>query len=563
MSKLNTRASIVWTDPGTGTERVVLLDVPLRDLRPGYSQTAYTSESLDKTAIATITVGEGAHELVGMVRYEDNPQGLLDMVQVGATNTTLTYIPDLADPDQAYSVKLISPRSVEALTLDLDRQRALFGEMEVELRFRQTDETAFTELYDGTLVLFAYTAGNSLVDGTFSRADTATYAGKGYGTVTSAASGKARVHWMDTDSDGIRETPTLLLEGASTNLIVESSNFGTTWTNSGTALTSGQSDPAGGTSAYSINDDSALAAESVSITPTFTTDAVSKSIALFVKAGTATTTVVQLQDTTAVADRLLVSIAWSTGGVPTPTASTGTLVGTVRHPSGWYRILCRTTAVTVANTNTLFLYPAGTTMANTGTCLFYGVQAENALNPSSYIPTAGGTDTRVTDSLTFPFSARVQSMTLYVRVAQSGTLPYASSNSGIVSIGTSGAGTKLELRNAGGGATVECAASATSGAVTPGATHGQVVEYVAWLRYTPATRTSTTQVQAAVAGVLGTAGSVSAAGAMSDTFGSALLYLGRAGGGATQTTQLPFTHVRVARGIQDMLTMRKLAGVTS
>ncbi len=40
MSKLNTRAAITWTSTGTGTERVLLLDVPLRDLRPGYSQTA-------------------------------------------------------------------------------------------------------------------------------------------------------------------------------------------------------------------------------------------------------------------------------------------------------------------------------------------------------------------------------------------------------------------------------------------------------------------------------------------------------------------------------------------
>lgn len=563
MSKLNTRAAITYTDPGTGTERVVLLDVPLRELRPGFSQTSYWAESLDKTATSAITVGSGAYELVGVVRYEDNQQGLLDMVRYGATNTTLTYIPDLADPDQSYSVKLISPTSLESLTMALDRQRAVNGEMEIELRFRQTDQTAFPEVLAGTPVLFKYVAGNSLADATFSRADTATYASKGYGTVTSAASGKARVHWVDTDSDGIRETPTLLLEGTSTNLIVESSDFSTTWTNSGTVLTSGQSDPAGTTLAYLINDDSAAAAEYVSITPTFTTNAVSKAISLFVKAGTATTTVIQLQDATAVADRLLMSLAWS-NGVPTVTATTGTYIGATRYRDGWYRLLFRTTAVTVANTNTLFLYPAGTTVGNTGTCYFYGAQAENALNPTSYIPTSGGTDARTADALSFPFLARVQTMTVYVRYVQSGTLPYnGTSANGYVGIGTAVAAKRFEIRNTAAAGTVSAlAGSALSGTITPGATHGQVVEYVATFRYTASTRTATAQIQAAVAGVVGTAGTVSAAAAMDDDFGIDLLYIGAlAGGAAVSGVAIPFTHVLVMRGVQDIYTMRRVAGV--
>lgn len=556
MSKFG-NAAVVWTDPGTGTERVLLLDAPLRDVRPGFTQTAYTAESLDKTSIQTITVGSGAHELVGTVRYEDNPQGLCDMVVIGATNTTLTYIPDLADPDQSYSVKLIAPRSVEALTVDLDAQRGTgWGEVQVELRFRQTDRTAFTEQYESTPVLFAYQAGNSLADATFARADTATYVSKGYGTVTSAASGKARVHWMDLDSDGVRETPTLLLEGTSTNLIVQSQDLSTTWVNTGTVLTSGQSDPLGTTTAYSVNDDSAVAAENVAITPTFATDAVSKAISVFVKAGTATTTVVNLQDVTAGASRLTVSIAWS-NGVPTATASVGTLLATVRHRDGWYRILCRSTAVTVANTNTVFLYPAGTTVADTGTCLFWGVQAENALNPTSYIPTAGGTDARAADTLTFPFVARVQTLTAYIRLIQNGTLPYSASTDQIVGIGTSATETFAQLVNGGGAATVHGRINATqSGVVTPGATHGQAVEIVLWVRVTAATKTATSQVQSAVNGVIGTAGTVSAAVSVADGFTGDVLTLTNSLGVS------PTTHVCVMRGVRDMLTMRRIMGVS-
>lgn len=561
MAKLNTAAAITWSS-GTGTERVLLLDVPLRDVRPGFTRTVFSAESLDKSDISSITVGNGAHELVGVVRYEDDPQGLLDMVAAGAANTTLTYIPSLTDPDLSYSVKLISPRGLDALTMDLDAQRRVFGEMSVELRFRQTDETAFSEAYDGTGTLFSYRAGGSLADATFSRADTATYVSKGYGTVTSAASGAARIHWVDTDSDGIRETPTLLLEGASTNLIVQSQDLSTTWTNSGTTLTSGQSDPLGTATAYLVDDNSAAAAENVSITPTFTTDGVSKAVSLFVKAGTSAASFVRMRDTTAGAERLGLNIAWS-NGVPTATASMGTHLATVRHRDGWYRIMARTTAVTVANTNTLLLYPAATSAlfaTPTGTCLFWGVQAENALNPTSYIPTAGGTDARTTDALTFPFVGRAQSLTVYCRYIQNGTLPFNASDTQLLGLGTASTETLFALVNPAGAATVQAQINGTAAtAVTPGATHGQVVEVVCWLRVTASTKTATAQTQAAVNGVIGTAGAVSSAAVVGDGFTGDTISLVTNLQGAV----LPYTHVQVQRGIHDMYAMRRLAGVTS
>lgn len=554
MAKLG-NAAIVWTDSGTGTERVVLLDVPLRELRPGFSQSTYTAESLDRTSIAAITVGSGAHELVGTVRYEDDQQGLLGMVQAGAINTTLTYIPSLADPDQSYAVKLIAPRDLQALSVELDRQRAVFGELEIELRFRQTDQTAFTELYEGTPVLFSYVAGGSLADATFTRADTATYASKGSGTVTSAANGKARVQWMDVDGDGVRETPALLLETTSTNLITNSTNFGA-WTTSGSpVLTSGQTDPAGGVTAYLIADDDAVAQEYITLTPTFTTDAVSKSVSIFLKMGTilaASGSDIQLRDTTAGADRLLMNITWS-NGVPTVTATTGTFIGKDRYRDGWWRFLFRTTAVTVANTNAMRIVPASTANQQ-GNIYAYGAQCENALNPTSYIPTAAGTDARTADALTFPFVARVQTMTLYVRMIQLGTLPYGSGTMSMIQVGGNAAGSRFEIRNTAGATTVSCAVMANvSGTITPGATHGQVVEYVAWMRYTPSTMLATGQIQCAVAGVIGTAGTVSAASVAPDVFTTLNIKLDGA-------NILPYTHIVIARGVQDIYTMRRYAG---
>lgn len=554
-------AAISWIH-GTGTERVILLDMPLREVRPGFTQTAYTAESLDKTSIATVSVGSGAHELVGTIRYEDDAQGLLDLIAFGATNGSLTYLPNLTDPDTNYSVKLISPRDLTALTLDLDSQRAVFGEMQVEVRFRKTDQTAFVEPYEGTNVLFLYRAGDTLARATFSRADTAHYVTKGYGTDSSAASGAARVHWVDTDSDGIRETPTLLLEGATTNLVVQSTNFSVTWATTGPpTLTSGQTDPAGGATAYLIADTDGAAQQYISIQPTFTTSGVSKAISLFVRQGTALAaggSDIQLRDTTAGADRLLANITWA-NGVPTVIASTGTLLGVERYIGGWYRVLLQTVAVTVANTNELRIVPASVA-AQTGNLFAWGVQAENALNPSSYNPTAGGTDTRATDSLTFPWSARVQTMTVYLRYIQQGLMPFASGTVGLFGIGTAVNGKRMEVRATAGATTLSCVGSGVSGTVTPGATHGQVVEVVGWLRYTGSTRTATTQLQAAVNGVVGTAGSVSASASMDDTFGNNLLYVaGLAGGGIG--TSLPMTHVAVMRGVQTIQTMRTVVGV--
>lgn len=558
-------AAISWTDPGTGTERVVLLDTPLRFAQPGFSQTVYRAESLDKTAIGTVSVGSGAFELVGSFLFDDDPQGLLDMVRMGAVNTTLTYVPNLADPDQSYSVKLVSPTDVSSLTIDLDSQRATFGEMRVEVRFRQTDQAAFTETFGGTNALFSYRAGGPLADGTFARADTAIYATKGYGVSTSAASGKARVHWMDLDGDGIRETPTMLLEGSSSNLVVESANFTATWVSSGTpVLTGTQADPAGGTAAYLVADDDAVAQEYIGITPTFATNAVSKAVSLFVKQGTSLAaggSDIQLRDTTAGADRLLANVTWS-NGVPTVTMTTGTALFKVRWTNGWYRLGFMTTAVTVANTNQLRIAPASVA-AQQGNIYAWGVQAENALNPTSYIPTAGGTDTRAADSLTFPAPWRVQTLTLYVRFVQNALPPGNASTSQMCSIGTSGASTRLQLSQVGAANTwridvADTAGTSASGTVAVAATHGQVVELLGTLTVTGSAMTATATLQAAIQGVIGTAGSASAAKQVSDNFNGTTFTVGNS---AATAMVAPYTHVFVVRGAQTIQTMRKVAGV--
>lgn len=171
---------------------------------------------------------------------------------------------------------------------------------------------------------------------------------------------------------------------AATQLHTNPENFGA-WTPSGTPVrTGGQSDPLGGTAAYLLGDDSGVAAEYVTEVVTFTGSA-AKSMALYVKGDTATTSVYQLFDSTAVLDRLKVTITWS-AGVPSPVASVGTafLAESVPTFPTWYRIPVQTTTVTPGNTNTVAIYPAGETVGNTGNIYVFGANAWNELTPARY-----------------------------------------------------------------------------------------------------------------------------------------------------------------------------------
>jgi len=73
-------------------------------------------------------------------------------------------------------------------------------------------------------VLFAYTAGGNLKNYTFSRASDARYRDR-KGILQAASSGIPRIQWDDVNTTGVYDTPTLLLERATTNFILKSEEF--------------------------------------------------------------------------------------------------------------------------------------------------------------------------------------------------------------------------------------------------------------------------------------------------------------------------------------------------
>lgn len=298
-------------------------------------------------------------------------------------------------------------------------------------------------------LLFDYEAGDDVMarGGTFSRTGTATYVDSA-GVLRTAATGVIRdAHFIG----GIR---TVLLEATRINICKQSENFGTTWVAAGTPTRVAASHTASGVTLDLIGDDDAAAREYYAQTIGFTGDAV-KAVSVFVKQGTSTSVVVRIRDTTAGADRLLAAITWN-GAVPVITMTTGTSFGSVAYADGVYRILLATASVTAANTNELQVNPAtnaALSNAAVGTVYAGGVMVEDAIFPSSYIPTTTVSVTRNTDFFQLPFTATPQAMTADVRFVERGSGLDTANQMRVFYIGANGAGNARLIMDRIGGQT--------------------------------------------------------------------------------------------------------------
>jgi hypothetical protein len=385
-------AAILWTSTeDANTSRVFLLDQPLVEVTPHHNQAVYRRESLDRSAVETYSVGNGAYELTGTIRYSADPDGLIEMLKAGSQGKTLTYIPNLNDSALYNAVILMDPMSPTQAALDA--QRAGYGEHQVSVRFRKTDESPFTGQVKGTDVIFAYRAGGSLKHGvataTFARVTStsapASYASissgdYGFGTVSTAATNKARVSWMaNPTSVGPRTFPTLLLEPARTNRLPYSEAFASTvaWSRSGSpSLTTGQADPKGGTAAVLLSDNlttaqSFIRSTDIALTSTFAV------LSLSAKQGTTVNTAtVQLISATGGATRISFNVSWSSG-VPSIAYANGVAAAPMeRFRAGWWRIAARSTSAVSALNYAVRLYPAGVASTARGNIYLYGVQVE-------------------------------------------------------------------------------------------------------------------------------------------------------------------------------------------
>lgn len=182
--------------------------------------------------------------------------------------------------------------------------------------------------------------------------------------------------------------------GGSQNLVLQSENFLTSWGAVGTPVNA-SAGAVGALALTTVTDDSAAAVEGYEQSPTFTGNAV-KAVSLYVNQGTSVSSGIFLVDTTAAVNRLLGFLTWS-GILPVVAMTNGTYLGyetlTTLY-NGVYRLKFATTSVTAANANTIRIYPAYNAVDGgvpTGSLIFSGVQAENALVPTSYVKTTTAT----------------------------------------------------------------------------------------------------------------------------------------------------------------------------
>lgn len=365
------------------SQRVLLLREPLRELRYGHTQSVYPADSLDFTQRQVYTIGVGTYELTGRVRFADNGQTLVDLIKAGSKKTTLTYTPNLSDPGVNYACYLIKPLSPAMLKMD-PNTGVEFGDEDVEIVLRKTDQSPFAAVQQNAL-LFAYRAGDRIQEGTYTRVGSARYAlnsSNGYGTLSTATTNLARLHWISSaSSKGPRTLPSLLFEdsplGTRTNLVLQSGNLKATsvWTVSNVTVTSGQADPAGGTKAFKIVDATTSAAGILQEVVTVTVST-KVTYSCFIKPGTNSAHTLLFQSTNNATNFIQTRVTWSSG-LPTVSAITGVLVGPAeRWMNGFYRIATRTTGSLTTGKYKVVLMPTSNVAAAKGSLIAYGPQAE-------------------------------------------------------------------------------------------------------------------------------------------------------------------------------------------
>ena len=84
-------ASASYTAVGSTTTTTVNLGTPLHELRLNTAKERRAVDSLDFTGREVVNYGGGRAEVEGLIRFHDNGQELLDLIENGLDKQAITY----------------------------------------------------------------------------------------------------------------------------------------------------------------------------------------------------------------------------------------------------------------------------------------------------------------------------------------------------------------------------------------------------------------------------------------------------------------------------------------
>lgn len=338
------------------------------------------------------------------------------------------------------------------------------------------------------------------------------------------------------------------LEGARTNRIIRAMEVGGTgWTATGTPTRVAGAKLCGHFLLDLLGDDTGASAEYWYRAITFSGNA-AKAVSFVVApdpASPSTQPVVRIRDTSASANRLVVTCDLS-GATPVFTASTGTLLGWMPLGNGCYWVCARTTTVTASNSNRMEVYPAGTTSGNQGTVYLGLVQAEDALSPSTFIPTFASVVARDNDDLRFVAAFAPRTMRIRTEFIELGAVGVSDAAIWSLTNETETTGARLFVASTGTGYRITYNNDVTevTSDVTADPPYGSRVVLDATI-----SETGNVQLHQSINGAAFTSGSLSSGLALPASWGdgTAYLRLGSRGGGANPGSMLLLSH-KVAPG---------------
>lgn len=406
-----------------------------------------------------------------------------------------------------------------------------------------------------SILFFDYEAGDDIaaLGGVFARATAGTYRDSGNVLRTAGVGVIRDGHFVN----GVRTT---LLEEERIQLVTDPENYGA-WTLVSTPTrTGGQADPAGGNTAYLLDDTSAVTDQGISENVVFTGDG-TKAGAVFIRAGSASSTdVVWMRDITAAGvTRLQLRAAW-TAGVPAVTVvgGSGTVYAVEPWFGAWYRVLFAVNGIVAANTNEVRHLGAASGNAPVGSTYYFGTNFWNSIFPASHQGPA--LTTRNRDQLYFAYTPVPQAMTAYAdfyeqaatnwlldngnsaRILQIGSL--ADAGARFILFKPSGSANYRTLQDNGGGNVI--------GDVGLSPVPGSRIQMVGQLAATGAVQSIGSKDGAAIV-----TGAQSGANALAATWAGNFIQIGIVNGGGVGGGggSIAVRAVRVSPGVQTLATM--------